>query len=181
MSRSKTCTDAPLQCISEIVHRLNFMLTLATWLVHMHMCSVAMIISRINFSQYESNCEYFMFTKISRPNVFDNQPLSSLWPLVPKPSMREDKPVTMVMDINWRSMSQGVYGETLQAAMSLDVCRCAPEPQYTILREPVEGELPEFLIMEVQLPGIVSPLLFLPSFLLAAVVWGLEHGGICDH
>lgn len=59
---------------------------------------------------------------------------------------------------------------SLQAAMSLDVCRCAPEPQYTILREPVEGELPEFLIMEVQLPGIVSPLLFLPSFLLAAVV-----------
>ena len=36
------------------------------------------------------------------------------------------------------------------------VCRSAPEPQYTILREPVEGELPEFLVMEVQLPGIVS-------------------------
>lgn len=35
------------------------------------------------------------------------------------------------------------------------VCRSAPEPQYTILREPVKGELPEFLIMEVQLPGIV--------------------------
>ena len=52
---------------------------------------------------------------------------------------------------------------TPQAAMSY-VCRSAPEPQYTILREPVEGELPEFLIMEVQLPGIVSPLAsFLPS------------------
>ena len=32
----------------------------------------------------------------------------------------------------------------------------APEPQYTILREPVEGELPQFLVIEVQLPAVVS-------------------------
>lgn len=31
-----------------------------------------------------------------------------------------------------------------------------PEPQYTIIREPVDGELPEFLVMEVQLPGVSS-------------------------
>ena len=32
----------------------------------------------------------------------------------------------------------------------------APEPKYTIARELIEGEVPEFLVVEVQLPGIVS-------------------------
>lgn len=31
----------------------------------------------------------------------------------------------------------------------------APEPVYTLARDPVEGEVPEFLVMEVQLPGVV--------------------------
>ena len=31
------------------------------------------------------------------------------------------------------------------------------EPVYTLLRDPVEGDLPQYLVMEVQLPGIVSP------------------------
>ena len=30
------------------------------------------------------------------------------------------------------------------------------EPVYSLLRDPVEGDLPQFLVMEVQLPGIVS-------------------------
>ena len=30
-----------------------------------------------------------------------------------------------------------------------------PEPEYTVLREPLEGE-PEFLVMEVKLPKVVS-------------------------
>lgn len=32
----------------------------------------------------------------------------------------------------------------------------SPEPKYTMIREPVEGEIPEYLVMEIQLPGIVS-------------------------
>ncbi len=28
-------------------------------------------------------------------------------------------------------------------------------PTYTLAREPVEGEVPEYLVMEVQLPGMV--------------------------
>ena len=31
-----------------------------------------------------------------------------------------------------------------------------PEPKFTIIREPVEGEVPEFLVMEVELKGVVS-------------------------
>ena len=31
-----------------------------------------------------------------------------------------------------------------------------PEPQYSIIRDPVDGELPEFLVCEVQLPLVVS-------------------------
>ena len=30
-----------------------------------------------------------------------------------------------------------------------------PEPKYTIIREPVEGNVPEFLVFEVQLPKVV--------------------------
>ena len=30
------------------------------------------------------------------------------------------------------------------------------EPEYTIKREPVDGEILEFLVMEVKLPGIVN-------------------------
>ena len=37
------------------------------------------------------------------------------------------------------------------------------EPVYTLKREPVTGELPQFMVMEVQLPGIVSDLLFYSS------------------
>ena len=29
-------------------------------------------------------------------------------------------------------------------------------PEYTIVREPLEGEVPEFLVLEIKLPGIVS-------------------------
>ena len=32
----------------------------------------------------------------------------------------------------------------------------AKVPEYTIMREPVQGDIPEFLVMEVKLPGIVS-------------------------
>ena len=38
----------------------------------------------------------------------------------------------------------------------LHMYRAAPEPQYTVLREPVEGEVPEFVVMEIQLTVIVS-------------------------
>ena len=31
-----------------------------------------------------------------------------------------------------------------------------PEPKFTIIREPVEGEVPEFLVMEMELNGVVS-------------------------
>ena len=31
-----------------------------------------------------------------------------------------------------------------------------PEPKLTIIREPVEGEVPEFLVMEMELNGVVS-------------------------
>ena len=31
-----------------------------------------------------------------------------------------------------------------------------PKPQYSIIRDPVDGELPEFLVCEVQLPLVVS-------------------------
>ena len=31
----------------------------------------------------------------------------------------------------------------------------ARTPEYTIVREPLEGEIPEFLVMEIKLPGIV--------------------------
>ena len=36
-----------------------------------------------------------------------------------------------------------------------------PEPAYTITREPAEGDVPEFLVLEVQLPKIVSHFLHL--------------------
>ena len=36
-----------------------------------------------------------------------------------------------------------------------------PEPSYTITREPAEGSIPEFLVMEVQLPKIVRHFLHL--------------------
>ena len=39
---------------------------------------------------------------------------------------------------------------------SLWHCSGGVEPEYTLMREPVTGELPQFLVMEVQLPGIVS-------------------------
>eukprot|EP00731_Ephydatia_muelleri_P023372 Em0015g955a len=29
-----------------------------------------------------------------------------------------------------------------------------PQPQYTLMREPVDGNLPDFMVMEIQLPGI---------------------------
>jgi len=37
---------------------------------------------------------------------------------------------------------------------SISICS-SPEPKYTLAREPMEGEVPEFIVMEVQLPGIV--------------------------
>ena len=43
---------------------------------------------------------------------------------------------------------------------SLSICcpSCSDgiEPVYTLMREPVTGDCPQFLVMEVQLPGIVS-------------------------
>ena len=33
-------------------------------------------------------------------------------------------------------------------------------PEYTIIREPLEGEIPEFLVMEIKLPGIVSTCMY---------------------
>ena len=38
-------------------------------------------------------------------------------------------------------------------------------PEYTIIREPLEGEIPEFLVMEVKLPGIVSVLMHVANHL----------------
>ena len=35
------------------------------------------------------------------------------------------------------------------------VCSTAPQPQYTLMREPVDGNLPDFMVMEIQLPGMV--------------------------
>ena len=35
-------------------------------------------------------------------------------------------------------------------------CRESVEPVYSLLRDPVEGDLPTHLVMEVQLPGLVS-------------------------
>ena len=37
-------------------------------------------------------------------------------------------------------------------------------PEYTIIREPLEGEIPEFLVMEIELPGIVSIILALINY-----------------
>lgn len=31
-----------------------------------------------------------------------------------------------------------------------------PEPEYTIIREPVVGDIPEYLVLEVHLPKVVS-------------------------
>ncbi|XP_019864189.1 PREDICTED: PIH1 domain-containing protein 1-like, partial [Amphimedon queenslandica] len=30
----------------------------------------------------------------------------------------------------------------------------APEPEYTIIREPVDGDIPEYLVMEIKLPKV---------------------------
>ena len=35
-------------------------------------------------------------------------------------------------------------------------CRESIEPVYSLLRDPVDGDLPQYLVMEAQLPGIVS-------------------------
>ena len=43
--------------------------------------------------------------------------------------------------------------------------REAIEPVYSLVRDPVEGDVPQYLVMEVQLPGIVSQSLQLPHIL----------------
>ena len=63
--QSKIFADAPLQCISKIIHLLHY----PGWHAHTH--SVAMIM-RIMFSQHESNRKYsenFMSAKIFCPTV----------------------------------------------------------------------------------------------------------------
>ena len=52
-----------------------------------------------------------------------------------------------------------------------------PQPQYTIMREPVDGNLPDFLVMEIQLPGIVSCLEGKKSDVgvVMYVLWGYSH------
>ena len=46
-------------------------------------------------------------------------------------------------------------------------------PEYTIIREPLEGEIPEFLVMEIKLPGIVSTCMYNVMWVYAAIVtWG---------
>lgn len=37
----------------------------------------------------------------------------------------------------------------------ISLCSAIPEPKYTIVREPVDGDVPEFIVLETQLPGIV--------------------------
>lgn len=41
--------------------------------------------------------------------------------------------------------------------MSISMCSAdsAKLPQYSLAREPMEGEVPEYLVLEVQLPGMV--------------------------
>lgn len=46
--------DAPLQCISKVIC-IKFLLTLATWLAHVHMHSVAMIITWVICSRHTLN------------------------------------------------------------------------------------------------------------------------------
>ncbi|KAL5477926.1 hypothetical protein EMCRGX_G024783 [Ephydatia muelleri] len=44
--------------------------------------------------------------------------------------------------------------KTLQEELNDNEESTTPQPQYTLMREPVDGNLPDFMVMEIQLPGI---------------------------
>jgi hypothetical protein len=70
---------------------------------------------------------------------------------LPEQTVRQKpKPFIIEIDNNESGVQQSPYTKTQ------DMEREVIEPVYTLLRDPVEGDLPQYLVMEVQLPGIVS-------------------------
>ena len=74
-------------------------------------------------------------------------------------------PTCCTLTCNTHSQVSGLSSCIQEIHISCMYYREGKEPVYTLLRDPVEGDLPQYLVMEVQLPGIVSQSLhFTDSF-----------------